>query len=213
MCKEYQVSALAARLAREVATAKEVFDNVGDGVCLFGGARVKAGSAAYQGAFETAKRLSERGINVITGGGPGIMEAGNKGAKAGAKGKSIGLNIKLPFEQANNPFQDIGLEFNHFASRKVMFCRHARAFVFFAGGFGTIDELGEVLTLIQTGKSEPVPVILYGTAFWQGLVDWMEQTMLQPGLVSAQDMQSLLYADSPDEVLNALGLAIELTPA
>lgn len=204
MCKEFEASALAERLAKEVATAKEVFDSVGHGVCLFGGARVKEGSAAYEGAFETAKLLSSNGINIVTGGGPGIMEAGNKGAKAGANGCSIGLNIKLPFEQDNNPYQDVALTFNHFASRKVMFCRNARAFVFFAGGFGTLDELGEVLTLIQTGKSEPVPVILYGSAFWRGLVDWMEGTMLSEQLVKASDLQSLLFADTPEEVLAIL---------
>jgi uncharacterized protein (TIGR00730 family) len=153
----------------------ETLNQIGPCVSVFGSARTKPDQPYYQLAVEIAKQLTEAGYGVITGGGPGIMEAGNKGA-ALAGGKSVGLNINLPFEQSHNPFidPDKNLNFRYFFVRKVMFVKYAQAFVALPGGFGTMDELFEVLTLIQTQKISPVPVILVGTKYWQGLKDWIQ---------------------------------------
>ncbi|MBC8737344.1 TIGR00730 family Rossman fold protein [Paraburkholderia sp. UCT31] len=196
-------SRLSQRIATEVAEGVARLSSVGKAVALFGSARVAPDTPVYQAARATAYLLAERGIAVITGGGPGVMEAANRGAQ---EGTSIGLNIVLPNEQKGNPFQNISLDFNHFASRKVIFCRQSSAFVVFAGGVGTLDELSEVLTLIQTGKMPKVPVILYDTAFWAGLVEWMRDQMLSQRLIGPLDMDLLSYADSPAEVLEKLGL-------
>jgi uncharacterized protein (TIGR00730 family) len=206
MTNEIAKSRLGERLAAEITAANGVLDSLDTGVCLFGGARVAPESKAWLGAYETARLLSQRGVPVLTGGGPGIMEAGNAGTLAGFAGKSVGLNIRLPFEQKPNDFQDVSLMFDHFASRKVCFTKFARGFVYFAGGFGTIDELGEIITLIQTQKMEPRPVVLYDSVFWGGFINWMKNVMLADGLIAQKDLERLIIVDTPEEVLDALAL-------
>ena len=169
------------------------------GVTIFGSARVRPGDPMYAAAEETARLLGEAGFAIITGGGPGIMEAGNRGARA-AGARSIGLNIELPFEQGTNPYVDIAVEFRYFFVRKTMFVKYAQAFVIFPGGFGTMDELFESLTLIQTGKVQNFPVILFGSAYWSGLLDWLRTTMLVEGKIAAADLDLLVVTDSPVEV-------------
>jgi uncharacterized protein (TIGR00730 family) len=208
MSSENMQSRLGARLAAEIHAANLALDPLEKGVCLFGGARVSPTSNAWRGAFEIARILASRGIPVLTGGGPGIMEAGNAGALAGMFGKSVGLNISLPFEQKPNNYQDVQVSFDHFASRKVCFVKFARGFVYFAGGFGTIDELGEVITLIQTGKMEQLPVILYDKAFWSGFIVWMRDVMLADGLITQKDLDRLILVDTPEEVVAALNLEV-----
>ena len=204
------VSRLGTQLAAEIQAANVVLDPLGRGVCLFGGARVAPGSKAWKGAYETAKLLSGNGVPVLTGGGPGIMEAGNAGAIAGQRGKSVGLNISLPFEQKPNDYQHVSVMFDHFASRKVSFTKFARGFVYFAGGFGTLDELGEVITLMQTKKMEALPVVLYDSSFWQGFKSWMRDVMLSNGLLTDRDLDSLIVVDTPEDVLRALDVSLAL---
>jgi uncharacterized protein (TIGR00730 family) len=153
----------------------------------------------YQAAVETARLLGEAGFTIITGGGPGIMEAGNRGARA-AGVKSVGLNIELPFEQGVNQYVDIAMEFRYFFVRKTMFVKYAQAFVIFPGGFGTLDELFEALTLIQTGKVQDFPVILFGSDYWGGMIDWMRNTLLPDGKIAEADLNLLILCDSPSEV-------------
>ncbi len=172
-------------------------------ISIFGSARTKPGTKYYELAVDVAKRLTQEGYGIITGGGPGIMEAGNKGAHIGG-GSSVGLNIELPFEQSHNPYIDIdkNLNYNYFFIRKVMFVKYAQAFVTLPGGFGTMDELFEVLTLIQTKKIDRVPVVLMGTEFWAGLEDWIRDTLLeQHGNISEHDLDLFLVTDSIDEVV------------
>jgi uncharacterized protein (TIGR00730 family) len=195
---------LSQRLAREVEASNVALTDLGPSVGIFGSARVAAENRYYKAARETARLLSARGVAVITGGGPGIMQAANEGAKAGRVGRSVGLSIRLPLEEKTNPHLDVELEFEHFASRKVAFCRHSRAFLFFPGGFGTLDELGEVLTLIQCGKSPHAPVLLFDKAFWQGMLDWMRERMLGAGLIGAHDLDRLLFCNQPDEAVAIL---------
>lgn len=195
---------LSQRLAREVEASQAALTNLGPSVAIFGSARVSADNRYYAAARETARLLSARGIAVITGGGPGIMQAANEGAKAGRGGRSVGLSIRLPLEEKANPHLDVALEFEHFASRKVAFCRHSKAFLFFPGGFGTLDELGEVLTLIQCGKSPHAPVLLFDKAFWQGMLDWMRERMLANGLIGAHDLDRLLFCNQPEEAVALL---------
>jgi len=203
---------LPCRLQREVAHAREALTDIYPAVSLFGGARVQPGSQPYEAARETARLLAERGISVITGGGPGIMEAGNLGcveatAPAGVRrGLSIGLNIRLPREQCGNPYQDIPLLFNHFASRKVMFARNSVGFVAFAGGLGTLDEITEVLTLMQTNKMPRRPVVLVGRALWAPLVGWLRDSVAAQGLMSVGDFDLFHVVDTADEVLATLAL-------
>lgn len=195
---------LSQRLAREVDASQAALINLGPSVAIFGSARVAPDNPYYIAARETARLLSQAGIAVITGGGPGIMQAANAGAKAGLGGRSVGLAIRLPVEEKANPHLDVQLNFDHFASRKVAFCRHSQAFLFFPGGFGTLDELGEVLTLIQCGKSPHAPVLLYDKAFWQGMLDWMRVRMLGAGLIGARDLDRLLFCNQPTEAVAAL---------
>ncbi|HKJ10479.1 MAG TPA: TIGR00730 family Rossman fold protein, partial [Gammaproteobacteria bacterium] len=157
----------------------------------------------YELAEQIAQALSDAGFSVVSGGGPGIMEAANKGAYAG-KSPSIGLNIQLPHEQAGNPYQDIALHFRHFFSRKVMFVKYASAYVVLPGGFGTLDELAEILTLVQTGKTRRIPIILVGSKFWSGLVEWFKQTLVEEGTISAQDLDLFKVIDEPQEVVDAI---------
>jgi uncharacterized protein (TIGR00730 family) len=188
------------RLALEVLDSHGALASIGPCVAIFGGARVKDDSPFYAAARQTARLLSQSGVSVITGGGPGIMAAANEGAKLGGKGKSIGLLITLPFEEKANSHLDVRLTFNHFASRKVAFCRHAKAFVFFPGGYGTMDELGDVLALMVTGKTEPAPIIMYDTTHWSGLVVWMKERMLGQGLISPDHLDCLLFADRAEDI-------------
>jgi uncharacterized protein (TIGR00730 family) len=161
--------------------------------------------------------LSDAGFSVISGGGPGIMEAANKGAFPGLA-PSIGLNIELPFEQTGNPYQDISINFQHFFMRKVMFVKYASAYVVMPGGFGTLDELMEVITLIQTGKSRKIPIILVGKAFWGGLLDWLKNTLVAQGMASAKDLDLIQLIDEPEAIVEAIfkhfeATGFDLTPA
>ncbi len=184
----------------------EVMNNIGPCISIFGSARTKPDGKYYQLAVDIAKRLVEEGYGIITGGGPGIMEAGNKGASING-GLSVGLNIDLPFEQSHNPFIDPELNLSHryFFVRKVMFVKYAQAFVVLPGGFGTMDELFEVLTLIQTKKITSVPVILVGVDFWSGLIDWIKSTMLHRyHNINAEDLNLMPVTEDPEEVLKVI---------
>lgn len=152
---------------------------------------------------DISRKLSDAGFAVVSGGGPGIMEASNKGAYAG-KSASVGLNIQLPFEQSGNPYQDIAITFKYFFARKVMFAKYASAYVVMPGGFGTLDELAEILTLIQTGKSRKIPVILVGSEFWSGLVDWLRDSMLTMGTIGEKDLDLFSIEDDPEKVIEAI---------
>jgi uncharacterized protein (TIGR00730 family) len=169
-------------------------------VTIFGSARVKEGSATYEAARETARRFAEAGLAVVTGGGPGAMEAANRGAKEGG-GLSVGFNILLPHEQGLNAYCDISRTFKHFYVRKVMFVKAAEGFVIFPGGFGTMDELYESLTLIQTGKIGTFPVVLFDSDYWGEMLDWVRGEMLADGLVSASDLDLLHLTDDPEDAV------------
>lgn len=170
------------------------------GVSVFGSARVPPGDPAYALAREVGNRLGAAGFTVITGGGPGVMEAANRGAQD-AGGRSVGLNIELEHEQGPNPYQDLELRFHYFFTRKVMFVRYANAFVVLPGGFGTMDELFEALVLIQTHKVRHFPVLLVGSAFWAGLVDWVRDALLARGLVSPGDLELFRVTDDVEEIV------------
>ena len=170
---------------------------------IFGSARLPRESAEYALAEQIGRRLSDSGFAVISGGGPGIMEAANKGAFAG-KSPSVGLNIELPHEQSDNEYQDISLRFRHFFSRKVAFVKYAAAYVVMPGGFGTMDELSEALTLIQTGKTPSMPIVLVGAAFWTGLIDWMRSQMLTRALIAPGDIERMVICDTAEEVVDAI---------
>lgn len=172
-------------------------------VSIFGSARTPPGHPYYALAEQIALALSEAGFSVVSGGGPGIMEAANKGAFDG-KSPSIGLNIQLPHEQSGNPYQDISLTFRHFFSRKVMFVKYASAYVVLPGGFGTLDELVEILTLIQTGKTRRIPVILVHGPFWEGLIDWFKNTLVAQGTIDADDLSLFQILDKPQDVVDAI---------
>jgi len=168
-------------------------------VTIFGSARTSPDDPSYAAAVETARSLAKAGFGIITGGGPGIMEAANKGAQEGGN-LSIGCNIELPFEQAPNPYLDISLDFRYFFVRKTMFVKYSNAFIIFPGGFGTMDELFEALTLIQTKKVSNFPVILYGSKYWEGLLNWIRVTMLEEEKVSGDDVALLRISDDPQEI-------------
>lgn len=172
-------------------------------VSIFGSARTQPDHPHYQLAEEIARALSDAGFSVISGGGPGIMEAANKGAFAG-KSPSIGLNINLPHEQGNNEYQDISLYFQHFFTRKVMFVKYASAFIVLPGGFGTLDELAEILTLVQTQKTRRIPIIFVYSPFWQGLLDWFKHNLLAEGFINPEDLELFQVLDQPHEVVNAI---------
>lgn len=178
---------------------------IGPCVSIFGSARIRPGDTYYELAVNVARRIAESGYGVITGGGPGIMEAGNKGANM-AGGTSVGLNIDLPFEQHDNPFidSDKSLDFDYFFVRKVMFVKYSQGFVVMPGGFGTLDELFEAMTLIQTNKIHTFPIILVGTEFWSGLLDWIKSTMLEAGNISDHDMDLIRLVDTEDEVVEII---------
>src|SRR6186997_772039 len=173
------------------------------GVSIFGSARTKPDDPQYQQGQETAAELARVGFAVITGGGPGIMEAANKGAFE-AGGLSIGCNIELPFEQSSNPYLTHGLKFKYFFVRKMMFVKYSLGFIIFPGGFGTLDELFEALTLIQTKKIRNFPVVLFGSDYWQGLLNWIRDVALQEGKISEHDLKLLHLTDSPEKVVEIL---------
>ncbi len=172
-------------------------------VSIFGSARTPEDHPHYALAENIGLALSDAGFSVITGGGPGLMEAANKGAFAG-KSPSIGLNIQLPHEQSANRYQDISLSFRHFFSRKVMFVKYASAYVILPGGFGTLDELSEILTLVQTGKSRRIPIILVHTPFWEGLLEWFRARLVAEQMIAAADMDLVKLADDPEEIVNII---------
>ena len=177
--------------------------HVNNAVSLFGSARTKPSHPEYKLACDIAELLSKNDISIITGGGPGIMEAGNKGASKG-QALSIGLNIQLPFELQNNPHQDIAVNFKFFFSRKSMFIKHSKAFICMPGGFGTLDELSEIATLIQTQKKTPMPIILVGIKYWSGLFEWIKNTMFKEGKISEKDIDMFHLTDEPKDVLNII---------
>jgi len=189
-----------ARMSEELEMGFDRLRGTARGVSIFGSARTPPGSPEYELAREVGFRLGEAGFTVITGGGPGVMEGANRGAQE-AGGRSVGLNIELAFEQAPNPYQDVELTFHYFFTRKVMFVRYANAFVVFPGGFGTLDELFEALVLIQTGKVKMFPVLLVGTAFWSGLLDWIHEQLAAKALISPPDQDLFRMTDDVDEIL------------
>ena len=197
----------------ELRQAKHLLERLPPAVSIFGGSRVRADDPYYGHTVALAESASRAGIPVISGGGPGIMEAANKGARQGENGLSVGLKITLPFEETPNPHQDICVSFSSFAARKVAFCKYSRAFVAMPGGLGTLDELFEVLTLVQTGKMPTIPVLLYGAEFWAGLLAWLKTTVLSRGLISASDIDHRLQVvDSVEGAMKAIAAAC-LAPA
>ncbi|HYF30297.1 MAG TPA: TIGR00730 family Rossman fold protein [Chitinophagaceae bacterium] len=190
------------KIMAEFVDGFESLAKLGPCISVFGSARTQPGQPYYELTVDISKRLAEEGFGIISGGGPGIMEAANKGAQLGG-GHSVGLNIELPFEQHSNPYidRDASLHFDYFFVRKVMFTKYSQGFVMMPGGFGTMDEFFEVATLIQTGKMSPVPLILVGSEYWSGLMNWMNETMFQQnGNISPNDLDLLQIADTPGEV-------------
>jgi len=188
------------RIMGEFVEGFERMGSLGPSVSIFGSARVSADDPMYERCVETARQLGEAGFGIITGGGPGMMEAANKGARL-AGVPSVGCNIELPFEQGMNPYVDVPVTFRYFFVRKTMFVKYAEGFVIFPGGFGTMDELFEALTLIQTAKVRDFPVVLFGTAYWQGLLDWIHGTVGAEGKISSEDLRLLYTTDSPEDVV------------
>ena len=188
----------ALRIQGEFVSGFDTLADVEAAVCIFGSARVTEADPLYGRAVELARLLSQDGFAIITGGGPGFMEAANRGAKE-AGGASIGCNIELPFEQGTNKYVDVALNFRYFFVRKTMFVKYSEAFVIFPGGFGTMDELFEALTLIQTRKIQDFPVILFCRAYWQGLLDWIKGTVLAEGKISKVDLERLIVTDDVEE--------------
>ncbi len=198
------------RIQSEFVAGFDAFAETGPAVCVFGSARTKPGDPAYEAAELLGRRMAEAGIAVITGGGPGVMEASNKGAKE-AGGESIGAGIELPFEQGINEYVNVGLEFRYFFVRKVMFVKYSHGFVFMPGGFGTLDEVFEVLTLIQTGKLPSTPVIFYDSTYWGPLVDWVKGTLRAGGYISEGDDDLFMVLDDMEEVARRMtGLIIKV---
>lgn len=195
------------RIMSEFVEGFETMAPVGRAVTFFGSARTRPGDPDYRAAEKTARLLSEAGFAVITGGGPGIMEAGNKGAFE-HNGESIGLNITLPHEQEANPYQTISVDFHYFYVRKVMLTKYSSAFIYFPGGFGTLDEFFEVVTLIQTMKVAPFPVVLYNRDYWSGLLDWIRQTLCKR-FIDVEDMDIFRLAETPEEIVRTVCTGIK----
>lgn len=191
------------RIQSELVDGIQHLSHIGPSVTVFGSARLGADSPYYQQASMLGEKLARAGLNVLTGGGPGIMEGANRGA-LGKGACSIGLNIELPHEQGANRYQDLGLDFRYFFVRKLMFVKHAAGFVVFPGGFGTMDELFEALTLVQTGKIRAFPIVLIGTGYWSGLVDWMRERMLADGCISASDLDLFHLTDDVEEAFHVI---------
>jgi hypothetical protein len=188
------------RIMAEFVEAIETLSRVKNAVSIFGSARTAPDDPYYQKAELLSRLLAERGFGVITGGGPGIMEAANKGA-AGAGGQSVGMNIRLPLEQKPNPYANISIDYKYFFTRKVMFVKYAMAYVVMPGGFGTLDELFEALTLLQTKRIKAFPVILMGSEYWKGLIDWLKKTVLRNNKISATDLDLFQVIDDPEEAV------------
>jgi uncharacterized protein (TIGR00730 family) len=207
LVRRSQVSAREAwrmfEIIAEFVTATEHLQSIQPAVSIFGSARVAPQHPYYQVAEDIARRLSDAGFSVISGGGPGIMEAANKGAYAGTS-PSVGLNIQLPFEQSGNTFQDVSHTFQHFFARKVMFVKSACAFIMMPGGFGTMDELFEVLTLVQTGKIRKIPIILVNSDFWSGLLAWVNGRLLSDGMIGVEDPDLVTVIDDPQAVVDKI---------
>ena len=205
--KQYLVDALTAqeswrifRIMAEFVDAIETLSGINHAISIFGSARVKPGEPYYEKTVVLARRLAQEGFSVITGGGPGIMEAANKGAAEGG-GKSVGMNIRLPFEQKPNPYTNVHIDYKYFFIRKVMFVKYAMAYIILPGGFGTLDELFEALTLIQTKRIKSFPVILIGSEYWKGLIDWMKDTMMRDLMIEKDDLDYFQVIDDPEEVV------------
>jgi len=205
--KQYLVDALTAqeswrifRIMAEFVDAIETLSGINHAISIFGSARVKPGDPYYEKTVVLARRLAQEGFSVITGGGPGIMEAANKGAAEGG-GKSVGMNIRLPFEQKPNPYANVHIDYKYFFIRKVMFVKYAMAYIILPGGFGTLDELFEALTLIQTKRIKSFPVILMGSEYWKGLIDWMKDTMMRDLMIEKDDLDYFQVIDDPEEVV------------
>jgi uncharacterized protein (TIGR00730 family) len=205
--KQYLVDALSIdeswrvfRIMAEFVDAIEELSQIKHAVSIFGSARGTPLDAYYQKTEQLARLLAQEGFSVITGGGPGIMEAANKGATEGG-GTSVGMNIHLPFEQTPNPYANVRIDYKYFFIRKVMFVKYAMAYVILPGGFGTMDELFEALTLIQTKRIKSFPVILMGSDYWSGLIDWIKKTMLREGKISPEDIDLFQVIDEPENVV------------
>ena len=205
--KQYLIDALSVeeswrifRIMAEFVEAIETLSKLNHSVTIFGSARVLPEDPYYKKTEYLTRKLAENGFSVITGGGPGIMEAANKGA-ASAGGQSVGMNIRLPYEQKPNPYANVVLDFKYFFIRKVMFVKYAVAYVILPGGFGTMDELFEALTLIQTRRIKSFPVILIGSEYWRGLIDWMKNTMVQNDKIEPADLDFIQVIDDPDDVV------------
>jgi hypothetical protein len=189
------------RIMGEFVEGFEAMSEIGAAISIFGSARVEPRDEMYERCVETARLLGEAGFSIITGGGPGIMEAANKGARlAGAT--SVGCNIELPFEQGMNSFVDVAIDFRYFFVRKTMFVKYAEAFVIFPGGYGTMDELFEALTLIQTNKIRDFPVVMFGAEYWRGLLDWMRATMAGEGKIALEDLDIMYVTDDPRDAVD-----------
>lgn len=188
------------KIRREFDEGFRIMEPVGPAVCVFGSARTRPGHPEYEQARRVGAGIAKQGYAVITGGGPGTMEAANRGAKD-EEGLSVGLNIELPHEQSANPWLDIGKEFHYFFARKLMFVRYSWSFVIFPGGFGTLDEMFEVLTLIQTSKARPHPIVLVGADFWQGLIDWIGERLAGEGRISPRDLELFTVCDEDEEIV------------
>ena len=191
------------RIIAEFVDGFETLSKCHPAVSIFGSTRVKPEDEVYQKAEKIGRLLAENGFSVITGGGPGVMEAANKGASA-AGGKSIGLNIELPMEQKPNPYANISLSFRYFFVRKVIFVKYAMAYIIMPGGFGTMDELLESVTLIQTHKIKPFPVILVGSDYWKGLLKWIKEVVLKEGKISPEDLDIFQLIDEPEEIIKTI---------
>lgn len=187
----------------EFVEATEKLNAIRPAVSIFGSSRVPADHPYYALTEQIARRLSDAGFSVVSGGGPGVMEAANKGAYFG-KSPSVGLNIELPHEQASNLYQDISQTFHHFFARKVMFVKFATAYVVMPGGFGTLDEVSEALTLVQTGKTRKMPIILVHEPFWRGMLDWFRDTLVAEGMINADDMDLIQVINEPQAVVDAI---------
>lgn len=191
------------RIISEFVEGFETLSEIGHAVTIFGSARIKRGDKLYRKTEQLARLLVKNGFAVITGGGPGVMEAANKGA-AEAGGKSVGLNIELPMEQKPNPYSNINLSFRYFFIRKVMFVKYAMAYIIMPGGFGTLDEFFEAITLIQTHKIKPFPVILFNSDYWSGLINWIKNQLLKEKMITKEDLEIFQVLDEPDAVVKTI---------
>lgn len=191
------------QIMAEFVEGYEKLASIHPSVSIFGSARTAPDDPMYTLTEDISRRLSDAGFAIVSGGGPGIMEAANKGAKAGGS-PSIGVNITLPNEEKPNEYQDISISFKHFFARKVMFVKYASAYVVMPGGFGTLDELAEILTLIQTGKSRRIPIILVHSPFWDGLLQWFRNTLVERGTISPEDLDLMTVLDDPEEIVDAI---------